>query len=325
MLVLLRRSVSQPLTELTSAITLVAQGNLTHTFSSQRNDEIGTLVQEVEHMRQRYVTMLQKVSSAASNIASASSQIAQGNMDLAERTESTATSLARTVQNMEVMNHGLRRAADSAHVAHDLSSSAVDAAARGGQVVSQVVETMQAIHTSSRQIGDIIGVIDGIAFQTNILALNAAVEAARAGEQGRGFAVVAGEVRQLAQRSAEAAKAITTLIQTSVQEVSSGTVLVQNAGQTMDEIVSSVQRVGDIISEISSTSSEQAQHMVQANQDLVQLDQMTQQNAALVEESAAASKSMHDQANSLEDAVAVFHLPPAAMASQAPNAAHPAP
>ena len=310
----LRRGVTAPLRELTQAITLIAQGDLTKPFNSQRRDEVGDLVREVEGMRQRYVDMLRQVNTAAHNIASASSQIAQGNGDLAERTENTATRLARSAQSIEEVTHGVRQSADAAQQAHQLSASAVEVASRGGQVVSNVVATMDDINQSSRKIGDIIGVIDGIAFQTNILALNAAVEAARAGEQGRGFAVVAGEVRQLAQRSAEAAKEIKTLISTSVEKVESGAQLVQNAGNTMDEIVSSVRRMGDIIGEISAAASEQAQRISQVNQDVTELDQMTQQNASLVEESAAASQSMRDQATRLESSVSVFKLTESASA-----------
>ncbi|MEW5679632.1 methyl-accepting chemotaxis protein [Comamonas kerstersii] len=307
----LRRGVSVPLQELTQAITLVAQGDLTQPFRSARRDEVGDLVREVEGMRQRFVGMLRQVHVAAHSIASASSQIAQGNGDLAERTENTANSLARSAQSIEEITHVVRQSADAAQQAHQLSASAVEVASRGGQVVGDVVATMDDINTSSRKIGDIIGVIDGIAFQTNILALNAAVEAARAGEQGRGFAVVAGEVRSLAQRSAEAAKEIKALISTSVGKVESGAQLVQNAGHTMQEIVSSVQRMGDIIGEISAAASEQAERISQVNQDVTQLDQMTQQNASLVEESAAASQSMRDQAVRLEDSVSVFKLPEA--------------
>ena len=308
----LRRGVTAPLRELTQAITLVAQGDLTKPFSSHRRDEVGDLVREVEGMRQRYVEMLRQVHVAAHSIASASSQIAQGNGDLAERTESTATRLARSAQSIEEVTHGVRQSADAALQAHQLSASAVEVASRGGQVVSNVVSTMDDINHSSRKIGDIIGVIDGIAFQTNILALNAAVEAARAGEQGRGFAVVAGEVRSLAQRSAEAAKEIKALISTSVEKVESGAQLVENAGLTMQEIVSSVQRMGDIIGEISAAASEQAQRISQVNQDVTELDQLTQQNASLVEESAAASQSMRDQATRLEGSVSVFKLPDSA-------------
>lgn len=304
----LRRGVSAPLRELTHAITQIAQGDLTQPFHSQRRDEVGDLVREVEGMRQRYVEMLQQVNVAAHSIASASSQIAQGNGDLAERTEHTANSLARSARSIEEVTHGVRQSADAAQQAHQLSASAVEVASRGGHMVGNVVSTMDDINVSSRKIGDIIGVIDGIAFQTNILALNAAVEAARAGEQGRGFAVVAGEVRSLAQRSAEAAKEIKTLINTSVAKVESGAQLVQDAGVTMDEIVRSVQRMGDIIGEISSAANEQAQRISQINQDVTQLDQLTQQNASLVEESAAASQSMREQASRLESSVSVFKL-----------------
>ena len=308
LLLTLRRGVSAPLRELTQAITLIAQGDLTQPFRSQRRDEVGDLVREVEGMRQRYVGMLRQVNNAAHSIASASNQIAQGNVDLAERTENTAGSLARSAQSMQEVTHGVHQSALAARQAHELSASAAQVASKGGQVVSDVVTTMGEINDSSRKIGDIIGVIDGIAFQTNILALNAAVEAARAGEQGRGFAVVAGEVRTLAQRSAEAAKEIKALINSSVDKVESGARLVQNAGQTMGEIVGSVQRVGDLIGEISAAADEQSSRISQVNQDVNQLDQMTQQNAALVEESAAASQSMRDQATRLEASVSVFKL-----------------
>ncbi|MDH0381654.1 methyl-accepting chemotaxis protein [Comamonas aquatica] len=304
----LQRGITAPLRELTQAITRIAQGDLTQPFHSRRRDEVGALVHEVEGMRQRYVAMLRQVDTAAHSIASASSQIAQGNADLSERTEHTAQSLARTVQSIEDVTQGVHQSADAARQAHTLSTSAAEVAARGGQVVGDVVTTMGEIDASSRKIGDIIGVIDGIAFQTNILALNAAVEAARAGEQGRGFAVVAGEVRTLAQRSAEAAREIKALIHTSVDKVASGARLVQDAGQTMDEIVGSVQRVGDIIGDIAASASEQSTRISQVNQDVMALDQMTQQNAALVEESAAASQSMRQQAQGLEASVAVFKL-----------------
>ena len=315
----LRRGVSAPLRELTQAITLIAQGDLTQPFRSQRRDEVGDLVREVEGMRQRYVGMLRQVNNAAHSIASASSQIAHGNADLAERTEHTANSLARSAQSMEEVTQGVGQSAVAVRQAHALSASAAQVASRGGQVVSDVVTTMGEINDSSRKIGDIIGVIDGIAFQTNILALNAAVEAARAGEQGRGFAVVAGEVRTLAQRSAEAAKEIKVLISTSVSKVESGARLVQDAGHTMGEIVGSVQRVGDIIGEMSAAANEQSERINQVNQDVTQLDQLTQQNAALVEESAAASQSMRDQAARLEDSVRVFKLPERSESSTSPH------
>ena len=306
--VMLRRGVSQPLTGLTKAITLVAQGDLTEAFRTTRRDEIGALVQEVEGMRQRYTQMLQQVRTAVDSITTASAEIASGNQDLSARTEATASSLAETAQSMEQLTATVRQSADAARQANQLASTAAEVAARGGQVVGEVVTTMGEINQSSRKIADIIGVIDSIAFQTNILALNAAVEAARAGEQGRGFAVVASEVRSLAGRSAEAAREIKTLIGASVERVESGARLVQNAGTTMDEIVGSVQRVGDIIGEITAASSEQSDGIGQVNTAVNQLDQMTQQNAALVEESAAAAQSLREQATRLAGAVQVFKL-----------------
>jgi methyl-accepting chemotaxis protein-2 (aspartate sensor receptor) len=310
LLVMLRRGVSQPLTELTQAITLVAHGDLTQSFRTTRRDEIGALVQEVEGMRQRYVQMLQQVRTAVDSIDTASAEIASGNQDLSARTEATASSLAQTAQSMDQFTATVRQSADAARQANQLAASAAEVAARGGQVVGEVVTTMGDINQSSRKIADINGVIDGIAFQTNILALNAAVEAARAGEQGRGFAVVAGEVRSLAGRSAEAAREIKQLIQASVQKVESGARLVQDAGSTMGEIVGSVQRVGDIIGEITVAADEQAGSIGQVNQAVGQLDQMTQQNAALVEQSAAAAHSLREQASRLAGAVQVFKLGP---------------
>jgi len=308
LLVVLRRSVSRPLTELTQAITLVAQGDLTQSFATTRRDEIGALVREVEGMRQRYVQMLRQVRQAVDSIGTASAEIASGNQDLSARTETTAGSLAETAQSMEQLTGTVQQSADAARQANQLANSAAEVAARGGQAVGQVVATMGEINDSSRKIADIIQVIDGIAFQTNILALNAAVEAARAGEQGRGFAVVAGEVRALAGRSGEAAREIRQLIQASVDRVESGTRLVQHAGSTMDEIVGSVQRVGDIVGEITAAAAEQAGGIGQVNQAVGQLDQMTQQNAALVEQSAAAAHSLREQATRLAAAVQVFKL-----------------
>ena len=305
---MLRRGVSQPLRELTGAITTVAQGDLTQAFTTTRRDEMGALVNEVEGMRQRYLQVLQQVRTAVDSITTASAEIATGNEDLSARTESTASSLAQTAQSMDQLTGTVRQSADAARQANQLAHSAGEVAGRGGRVVGEVVATMNDINDASRKIADIIGVIDGIAFQTNILALNAAVEAARAGEQGRGFAVVAGEVRSLAGRSAEAAREIKQLISASVAKVENGARLVQDAGTTMDEIVGSVQRVGDIIGEITAGASEQSDGIGQVNTAVTQLDQMTQQNAALVEESAAAAQSLRDQAHPLATAVQVFRL-----------------
>ena len=305
---LVQRYVSTPLRALTSAVGTVGQGDLTQAFVTGQHDEIGALVSEVEGMRQRYLQALAQVRQAVDSIGTASAEIASGNQDLSTRTEQTASNLQRTASSMDQLTGAVKQSADAARQANQLAASAAEVAARGGAVVGQVETTMDDITHSSKKIADIISVIDGIAFQTNILALNAAVEAARAGEQGRGFAVVASEVRSLAQRSAEAAKEIKALIGASVERVESGSRLVKDAGSTMTEIVSSVQRVGDIIGEISAASAEQSQGINEVNQAIGQLDQMTQQNAALVEQSAAAAQSMSDQAQKLTQAVAVFKL-----------------
>ncbi|MBL0918685.1 MAG: Cache 3/Cache 2 fusion domain-containing protein [Hydrogenophaga sp.] len=308
MFTLIRRNVSAPLKDLTTAVTTVAQGDLTRSFQSDRKDEIGTLVREVEHMRERFLAMMRQLRGAADNIGTASQEIATGNQDLSARTEQTASNLQQTAASMEQLTSTVRQSADAARQANQLAASAAEIAQRGGSVVSQVVTTMDEINSSSKKINDIIGVIDGIAFQTNILALNAAVEAARAGEQGRGFAVVAGEVRNLAQRSAQAAKEIKGLIGASVEKVETGSRLVADAGQTMSEIVGSVQRVTDIIGEITAAAGEQSDGIGQVNTAVSQLDQMTQQNAALVEESAAAAQSLKDQAGRLADVVQQFRI-----------------
>jgi methyl-accepting chemotaxis protein len=317
---LVRRNVSQPLGELTQAVTTVAQGDLSHAFVSHRKDEIGRLVREVESMRLRFLGMMRELRSATDSISTASVEIASGNQDLSARTEQAASSLEETAASMEQLTSTVRQSADAARQANQLAASAAEIAVRGGQVVGQVVTTMDEINHSSKKISDIIGVIDGIAFQTNILALNAAVEAARAGEQGRGFAVVAGEVRNLAQRSAQAAKEIKGLIGASVDKVETGSKLVADAGQTMSEIVGSVQRVSDIIGEITAAAGEQSDGIGQVNVAVTQLDQMTQQNAALVEESAAAAESLKDQAARLDQVVRVFRTGDAPAAVVAPAA-----
>jgi methyl-accepting chemotaxis protein len=259
-------------------------------------------------MQQRLQALVSEVRQSSQNIQIASTEVATGNQDLSQRTEQTASNLQHTASSMGQLTGTVRQAADAARTANQLAASATTVAQRGGTVVSEVVATMDDINTSSRKIADIIGTIDGIAFQTNILALNAAVEAARAGEQGRGFAVVASEVRSLAQRSAEAAKEIKSLIGASVEKVESGSRLVADAGTTMGEIVASVQRVTDIIAEITSAASQQSQGIVEVNGAVTKLDEMTQQNAALVEQSAAAAISLQQQAERLAHSVSVFKL-----------------
>ena len=287
----------------------VASGDLSHSVEVERRyDEIGDLQHALSDMNDALIAVVTRVRSGSDLIASASQQIASGNLDLSERTEQQAVSLQQTASSMEELTSTVKQNADNALQANALAQSASSVAVKGGDVVAQVVKTMGSIHASSKKIVDIIGVIDGIAFQTNILALNAAVEAARAGEQGRGFAVVATEVRSLAQRSAVAAREIKTLIDDSVTKVDVGSKLVEEAGNTMERVVNSIRQVTDIMGEITSASSEQSSGIELVNQAISKMDNATQQNAALVEESAAAAKSMHEQASSLVQVVSVFNL-----------------
>jgi methyl-accepting chemotaxis protein len=296
----------------------VAQGQLDVVPESGRDDEVGDLLRSLRHMTSELSVAMRTVLDSSQSIHSASLQIAQGNADLSQRTEQAASNLQQTASSMEQLTGTVGHSADAARQAAQLATNAATVAQRGGEVVSQVVTTMDQINASSKKIADIIGTIDGIAFQTNILALNAAVEAARAGEQGRGFAVVAGEVRSLAQRSADAARQIKSLIGTSVDKVESGARLVADAGTTMDEIVASVKRVSDIIGEISVAAGEQREGIVGVNGAVADLDRMTQQNAALVEQSAAAAESLKEQAVRLSGVVAAFKLEDVAMSSAAP-------
>ncbi|MDD0809605.1 methyl-accepting chemotaxis protein [Curvibacter sp. RS43] len=301
-------SINQPLNQALEMAQAIAAGNLTQDAQTDRRDEFGALLNAMSDMARRLRSVVGEVRTGVDALSIASVEIANGNQDLSSRTEQTASNLQQTAASMEQLTSTVNQSADTARQANQLASTAAQAATRGGQVVGQVVTSMQHITDSSRKISDIIGVIDGIAFQTNILALNAAVEAARAGEQGRGFAVVAGEVRSLAQRSAEAAKEIKGLINASVEKVESGSQQVAEAGASMEEIVSSVRRVTDLIGEISASSGEQREGISQVNSAVSQLDQMTQQNAALVEESAAAASSLRDQAQRLAEVVSVFNV-----------------
>lgn len=300
------RAILGPLKKSVRVARSVAAGDLTQKIDVRSNDETGQMMQALKEMHASLIATVEKVRAGTHAISLASREIAMGNADLSSRTESQASSLEETASSMEELTSTVKQNADNARQANQLVVSASDVAIRGGNVVGQVVDTMGSIKKSSRKIVDIIGVIDGIAFQTNILALNAAVEAARAGEQGRGFAVVAAEVRNLAQRSAGAAKEIKSLIADSVERVDLGTKLVDEAGKTMAEIVNSVKHVADIMSEIMAASQEQSAGIEEVNRAIVQIDEMTQQNAALVEQAAAAAESMQQQAAALAEAVAVF-------------------
>jgi methyl-accepting chemotaxis protein len=284
----------------------VAAGDLTGQIEVRSTDETGQVIQALKEMNDSLVNIVGKVRSGTETIATASGQIASGNLDLSSRTEQQASALEETASSMEELTSTVKQNADNALQANQLAISASDTAVQGGAVVAEVVQTMGAINASSKKIVDIIGVIDGIAFQTNILALNAAVEAARAGEQGRGFAVVASEVRNLAQRSAAAAKEIKVLIGDSVDKVDLGARLVDQAGSTMQAIVHSIKGVADIMGEITAATQEQTSGIEQINQAITQMDEVTQQNAALVEEAAAAAGSLQDQAASLVETVSVF-------------------
>ncbi|WP_234264372.1 methyl-accepting chemotaxis protein [Hydrogenophaga sp. NFH-34] len=300
------RSIRAPLDDTIGFAERIAGGDLGAHIDDTRKDEFGAMIKALSRMRDQLARVVTDVKQGTDSITVAAREVATGSQDLSARTEQTASSLEETAASMEQMSGTIKQSADSANVANQLADAAGKSAAKGGEVVAQVVATMDAIQQSSRKINDIIGVIDGIAFQTNILALNAAVEAARAGEQGRGFAVVAGEVRNLAQRSAEAAKEIKGLIGASVDKVAEGSQLVGQAGQTMSEIVESVVRVRDIIGDIAAATGEQADGIHQINAAIANLDQMTQQNAALVEQSAAAAASMTEQADRLAQVVRVF-------------------
>ncbi|WP_280151796.1 methyl-accepting chemotaxis protein [Piscinibacter sp. XHJ-5] len=301
-------SITRPINQAVQVAQTVAAGDLTSRIEVNRSDETGRLLAALKAMNDSLTGIVSQVRQSSDSIATGSSQIATGNQDLSQRTEEQASNLQQTASSMEQLTSTVKNNADTARAANQMATSARDVAAQGGAVVSQVVQTMEEITLASKKIADINGVIDSIAFQTNILALNAAVEAARAGEQGRGFAVVAGEVRNLAQRSAQAAKEIKTLINDSTGKVESGSRLVGDAGRTMDDIVTQVKRVNDMLAEISAATSEQTTGIGQISNAVTQLDQVTQQNAALVEESAAAAESLKQQANRLVNAVAVFKL-----------------
>jgi len=312
---IISNGIVKPLSETVQVAQKFAQGDLTVHINDMGKSELGQLNLALRNMQQSLVNLVRNIQSGSKQVANASAEIASGNHDLSARTESQASSLEETASSMEELGATVRQNADNARTANQLAQSASSVAVRGGEVVAQVVDTMKGINDSSRKISDIISVIDGIAFQTNILALNAAVEAARAGEQGRGFAVVAGEVRSLAQRSAEAAKEIKTLISASVDRVEQGSKLVDEAGNTMQEVVASIRRVTDIMGEISAASTEQSMGVSQVGEAVTQMDQVTQQNAALVEEMAAAASSLKNQAEELLNTVNVLKVDGAAVSS----------
>ncbi|MFJ3044577.1 methyl-accepting chemotaxis protein [Herbaspirillum chlorophenolicum] len=304
----LTRSITRPLNHAVQLARTVADGDLTSHIEATSRDETGQLLQALHTMNGNLQKIVAQARQATDTIHTASGEIATGNLDLSSRTEEQAGSLEETASAMEELTSTVRQNADNARQANQLAASASEVARQGGSVVGEVVQTMNSINASSKKIVDIISVIDGIAFQTNILALNAAVEAARAGEQGRGFAVVASEVRSLAQRSASAAKEIKALIDDSVDKVSNGSRLVEQAGVTMSEVVTSVQRVTDVVVEISAASQEQSAGIEQINHAITQMDQTTQQNAALVEQAAAAAQALQDQAHRLTEVVSVFKI-----------------
>jgi methyl-accepting chemotaxis protein len=314
---LLTRGIVRPIQAAVTVAETVAGGDLTHVFEGRTQDETGALLRALRHMNDSLVGIVSEVRTGTDTIATASSEINAGNLDLSARTEQQASALEETAASMEELTTTVRQNADNARQANQLAIAASEVATKGGVVVSEVVTTMSAINDSSKKIVDIITVIDGIAFQTNILALNAAVEAARAGEQGRGFAVVAGEVRTLAQRSAAAAKEIKELITASVSSVDAGARLVDTAGATMEQVVNSIRRVTDIMAEITSASQEQTGGIEQVNVAIGQMDEATQQNAALVEEAAAAAGALQEQASRLAEAVGVFKINGAAAAKPA--------
>lgn len=305
---LITRSITRPISEAVTLAVNITGGDLSNVMSVNSSDETGILLQALADMQKSLAAVVTNVRQGSEGVANASAEIAQGNHDLSARTESQASALEQTAASMEELNSTVRQNADNARQANEAAQSASTLAVKGGQVVAQVVETMKEINDASNEISNIIGVIDGIAFQTNILALNAAVEAARAGEQGRGFAVVASEVRSLAGRSAEAAKQIKSLINASVERVGNGTLLVDQAKHTMGDVVGGIQRVTELMGEISAASNEQSLGVAQVEEAVTQMDQVTQQNAALVEEMAAAASSLNSQADDLVGAVAVFKL-----------------